>query len=425
MNHEKHEKTRKRKATTGHTQPSPKTMAGTADNTEVGFDGLVGLFEQTQTAMQTQAARSVDIALVVRNWLFGWYIVEYQQHGSDRASYGKKLLKKLSEQLTKRIGKGFSVDNLELMRKFYAGYAGIQQTLPVTTLPLSISETLFRISSEISETPSRKSKTISFLPENIWQTLSAQFSLSWSHYVVLLTIDSEDERRFYELEAVENAWGIRELKRQINSSLYERLALSREKAGVKELAQKGQLVAKPSDVLKSPYVLEFLGLQEKSEYSEHDLETAIIDKIEHFLLELGKGFLFESRQKRFTFDDDHFYVDLVFYNRLLRCYVIIDLKRDRLTHQDLGQMQMYVNYFDRYVKLDDEKPTVGILLCHSKDDRLVELTLPKDTNINASAYQLYLPDKAALKKQLEEAQAEWEAIHEDSSAVQKKGDDHE
>lgn len=151
MNHEKHEKTRKRKATTGHTQPSPKTMAGTADNTEVGFDGLVGLFEQTQTAMQTQAARSVDIALVVRNWLFGWYIVEYQQHGSDRASYGKKLLKKLSEQLTKRIGKGFSVDNLELMRKFYAGYAGIQQTLPVTTLPLSISEILFRISSEISD----------------------------------------------------------------------------------------------------------------------------------------------------------------------------------------------------------------------------------------------------------------------------------
>lgn len=425
MNHEKHEKTRKRKATTGHTQPSPKTMAGTADNTEVGFDGLVGLFEQTQTAMQTQAARSVDIALVVRNWLFGWYIVEYQQHGSDRASYGKKLLKKLSEQLTKRIGKGFSVDNLELMRKFYAGYAGIQQTLPVTTLPLSISETLSRISSEISETPSRKSKTISFLPENIWQTLSAQFSLSWSHYVALLTIDSEDERRFYELEAIENAWGIRELKRQINSSLYERLALSRDKAGVKELAQKGQLVAKPSDVLKSPYVLEFLGLQEKSEYSEHDLETSIIDKIEHFLLELGKGFLFESRQKRFTFDDDHFYVDLVFYNRLLRCYVIIDLKRDRLTHQDLGQMQMYVNYFDRYVKLDDEKPTVGILLCHSKDDRLVELTLPKGTNINASAYQLYLPDKAALKKQLEEAQAEWEAIHEDSSAVQKKGDDHE
>lgn len=421
MNHKKHERHEKKKPRMDTNEHESGKTTEHTENTEVKFEGLLGLLEQTQTAMQTQASRSVDIALVVRNWLFGWYIVEYQQNGFDRASYGKKLLKKLSMQLTQRIGKGFSVDNLELMRKFYAGYTEIQQALPVTSLPFSISETVSRISSEISETPSRKSELSSFLPENFWQTLSAKFSLSWSHYVVLLTIDSEDERRFYELEAVENAWGIRELKRQINSSLYERLALSRDKAGVKELARKGQIVAKPSDVLKSPYVLEFLGLQERSEYSEHDLETAIIDKIERFLLELGKGFLFEARQKRFTFDDDHFYVDLVFYNRLLRCYVIIDLKRERLTHQDLGQMQMYVNYFDRYVKLEDEKPTVGILLCHSKDDRLVELTLPKDANIHASAYQLYLPDKAALKKQLEEAQAEWEATHEDSSVVQKGG----
>jgi predicted nuclease of restriction endonuclease-like (RecB) superfamily len=224
--------------------------------------------------------------------------------------------------------------------------------------------------------------------QKIWQTLSAQFSLSWSHYVVLLTIKSKDERRFYEIEAVENDWSISELKRQIDSSLYERLALSR------------------------PYVLEFLGLQEHSAYSEHKLETAIIDKIEHFLLELGKGFLFEARQKRFTFDDDHFYVDLVFYNRLLRCYVIIDLKRERLTHQDLGQMQMYVNYFDRYVKLHDENPTVGILLCHSKNDQLVELTLPENTNIHTSEYQLYLPDKETLKKQLEEAKRDWDLKHE-------------
>ena len=395
------------------------------ENTEMKFDGLLGLFEQTQTAMQTQAAKSVDIALVVRNWLFGWYIVEYQQNGLERAEYGKNLIKNLSESLSQKLGKGFSVDNLELMRKFYSGYAKIQQTLPVKSLTFSISETASRISSEISETPSRKSELSSFSPDSFWQTLSAKFTLSWSHYVVLLTIHSEDERRFYELEATQNAWGIRELKRQINSSLYERLALSRDKAGVKALAQKGQLVSNPSDVLKSPYVLEFLELEERSEYSEHDLETAIINRIEHFLLELGKGFLFEARQKRFTFDDDHFYVDLVFYNRLLRCYVIIDLKRDRLTHQDLGQMQMYVNYFDRYVKLEDEKPTIGILLCHSKDDRLVELTLPKDANIHASAYQLYLPDKEVLKKQLEEAQAEWEATHKNAAAVQNKGGSHE
>lgn len=421
MNHERHEKKKSRMDTNKH------ESSGTTEHlehTEVGFAGLVGLFEQTQTAMQTQAAKSVDIALVVRNWLFGWYIVEFEKAGASRKElYGKTLMPKLAKQLTEKLGKGFSRRSLDQFRQFYEGYEKIWQTLPAESQNQSKFLIERCISSPQTDAQTMLASENGASPDilNFWQTLSAHFSLSWSHYVVLLTIESADERRFYELEAIENAWGSRELKRQINSSLYERLALSRDKAGVKELARKGQIVAKPSDVLKSPYVLEFLGLQERSEYSEHDLETAIIDKIEHFLLELGKGFLFEARQKCFTFDDDHFYVDLVFYNRLLRCYVIIDLKRERLTHQDLGQMQMYVNYFDRYVKLDDEKPTVGILLCHSKDDRLVELTLPKDANIHASAYQLYLPDKEALKKQLEEAQAEWEATHEDSSAFQKGG----
>ncbi len=364
--------------------------------------------------MQNQAARSVDVALVVRNWLFGWYIVEFENGRAKRAElYGKKLIKRLSEGLKNFGIKGMSQTNLRKFREFYQGYAEIQQTLSVTSQHRKIQQT----PPVESQTPPTLAEILSFEgfdTQKIIPIMSKHFNLSWSHYVVLLTIKSADECRFYEIEAVENAWGIRELKRQINSSLYERLALSRDKRGVRELAEKGQLVAQPADVLKSPYVLEFLGLKERSEYSEHDLETAIIDKIEHFLLELGKGFLFEARQKRFTFDDDHFYVDLVFYNRLLRCYVLIDLKRDRLTHQDLGQMQMYVNYFDRYVKLEDEKPTAGILLCHSKDDRLVELTLPKDANIHASAYQLYLPDKESLKKQLEEAQSEWEAHMADS-----------
>ncbi|WP_341325864.1 PDDEXK nuclease domain-containing protein [Methylotuvimicrobium sp. KM2] len=376
---------------------------------DLEFHGLIGLFKQTQTAMQAQAARSVDIALVVRNWLFGWYIVEFENGGVERAElYGKKLIDTLSKRLIQAGISGMSPTNLRKFREFYQGYQKIQPTLSVTSLNFQ----------KIQQSPPAESQTMSgTLPFNnldtqkIMRALSEYFNLSWSHYVVLLSIKSEDERRFYEIEAIENAWGIRELKRQINSSLYERLALSRDQERVKELAQKGQLVAQPSDVLKSPYVLEFLDLQEKPDYSEHDLETAIIDKIEHFLLELGKGFLFEARQKRFTFDDDHFYVDLVFYNRLLRCYVIIDLKRGRLAHQDLGQMQMYVNYFDRYVKLDEEKPTVGILLCHTKHDDLVELTLPKDANIYASEYQLYLPDKEALKKQLEEAQHEWEIRH--------------
>ena len=213
------------------------------------------------------------------------------------------------------------------------------------------------------------------------------------------------------LESVENGWGYRELERQINSALYERLALSRDKDGVKKLSAKGQIVEKPADVIKNPYILEFTELEKRTSYSEHDLETAIIDKIEHFLLELGKGFLFETRQKRFSFDNRNFYVDLVFYNRLLRAYVIIDLKIGDLKHQDLGQMQMYVNYFDRFVKLEDEKPTVGILLCLTKSDELVELTLPKNSNIYASEYRLYLPSKEELRKQLEEAQQDWEVHH--------------
>ncbi|SMF44201.1 PDDEXK nuclease domain-containing protein [Desulfovibrio gilichinskyi] len=381
---------------------------------KVGFDDVVGLFEKTQSAMQSQVARSVDIALVVRNWLFGWYIVEFENGGAERADlYGKRLIESLSERLVKLGIKGMSPTNLRKFREFYQAYAKIQQTLSVTSLSSS---------EKIQQTESAKSQTTQTLYGlfsidgvdgcNLWQTLSMSFHLSWSHYVVLLTIKSSDERKFYEIEAIENSWSLRELKRQINSSFYERLALSRDKEKVRELSEEGQLVSSPKDVLKSPYVLEFLGLEENFSYSEHDLETAIINKIEHFLLELGKGFLFEARQKRFTFDDDHFYVDLVFYNRLLRCYVVIDLKRERLTHQDLGQMQMYVNYFDRHVKLADEKPTIGILLCHSKSDGLVELTLPKESNIYASQYQLYLPSKEELKKQLEEAQQDWEAHHE-------------
>ncbi len=378
------------------------------------FERLVGLFEQTQTTMQTQASRSVDIALVVRNWLFGWYIVEFEKSGASRKElYGKALIPNLSNSLTTKIGKGFSRRSLDQFRQFYESHENIWQTLPAKSQEQSqrLMGDVFSADAEIDKYRLEKAE---YTPDiiGIWQTLSAKFSLSWSHYVVLLTIKSNDERHFYEIEALENAWGIRELKRQIASSLYERLALSRDKGKVKELSEKGQLVSAPKDVLKSPYVLEFLGLEERFGYSEHELETAIIDKIEHFLLELGKGFLFEARQKRFTFDDDHFYVDLVFYNRLLRCYVIIDLKRDKLTHQDLGQMQMYVNYFDRHVKLDEEKPTVGILLCHSKSDDMVELTLPKDANIHASEYQLYLPSKEELQKQLKDANEDWEAHHE-------------
>jgi len=212
-------------------------------------------------------------------------------------------------------------------------------------------------------------------------------------------IKDSDARSFYEIEATSEGWSLRELRRQFDSGLYERLALSRDKESILALAREGQIVEKPEQLLKNPYVLEFLGLREETRYSERELETAIIDKLEHFLLELGKGFLFEARQKRFTFDEEHFFVDLVFYNRLLRCYVLLDLKIGELTHQDLGQMQMYVNYYDRHVKIEGEHPTVGIILCKKKKAALVELTLPKG-NIHAAEYQLYLPSKEELRQKL-------------------------
>lgn len=228
------------------------------------------------------------------------------------------------------------------------------------------------------------------------------FIVSWSHYLLLMRIENEAERSFYEIETAKTGWGVRTLQRQYNSSLYERLALSRDKEGVLHLATEGNVIAKPEDIIKQPTVLEFLGMEEKARYSETDLETALINKLQKFLLELGKGYLFEARQKRFTYDEDNFYVDLVFYNRLLRCYVLIDLKVDKLTHQDIGQMQMYVNYYDRYEKLESENPTIGILLCKEKNDALVEITLPKDANIYASEYKLYLPDKKLLQQKLKE-----------------------
>jgi len=337
------------------------------------------------------AASTVNTLQVLTNFEIGRRIVEHEQKGEARAEYGAALLKQPSARLTDEFGKGFSVSNLQLMRLFFVEFSPRIQQTPSVKLP----EPGARHCAVISQTGSGKSRN--------------PFILSWSHYVLLLTIKGRDERSFYEIEATNGDWSLSELKRQKASALYERLALSRDKDGIRKLAEEGQVVTRPEDVLREPYVLEFLGIDEKAGYSETDLETAIIDHLQHFLLELGKGFLFEARQKRFTFDEDHFYVDLVFYNRLLRCYVIIDLKLDKLTHQDLGQMQMYVNYFDRHVKLPDENPTVGLVLCKSKKDAIVKLTLPKDANIHAREYQLYLPSKELLRRKLIEWTREAEA----------------
>jgi len=350
------------------------------------FKHVADLIEQSRQHIK----KAVDTTMVYTYYGIGKYIVEDEQEGKKYAQYGKSVLQRLSDKLTIQFGNGWSVDTLEKARKFYSLY--------------SKSATLSRNSGKDIST---KPKLISN-EANKSATPLRNFVLSWSHYLVLMRIKNDDERSFYEIECAKQNWSVRQLQRQYNSSLYERLALSRDKDEVMRLAKEGQTVEKPSDVIKNPITLEFLGLKPEAAYSESKLESAIIDKLQDFLLELGKGFLFEARQKRFTFDEDNFYVDLVCYNRQLQCYVLIDLKIDKLTHQDLGQMQMYVNYFDRYVKLDFEKPTIGILLCKEKNDALVELTLPKDANVYAAQYALYLPDKKLLQDKLNEWTAEYE-----------------
>ena len=342
-------------------------------NTAVNNDFLRSVSDVLSQARKN-AKTAVNISMVYAYYEIGRMIVEEEQQGENRAAYGKQLLKELSAYLTENCGKGFSVGNLKNIRQFYKVYSSDQ-----------IGETVF---SQFENLPA--------------VSTGRKFFLSWSHYLKLMRIDDVDERHFYEIECVKNNWSLREFQRQFDSALYQRLMLSTEKDAVKQLSEKGQIIEKSSDLVKDPYVLEFLGLEEKTKYSESDLKTRIIDNLQTFLLELGAGYTFVARQKRFTFNESHFRVDLVFYNRLLRCFVVFDLKIGTLKHQDLGQMQMYVNYYDRYEKQEDENPTIGVLLCQDKEDFLVELTLPKDSNIYASKYQLYLPDKRMLQRKLQE-----------------------
>ena len=322
--------------------------------------------------------KNINTIQLITYYIIGKWIVEEQQKGEKRAEYGKKVLETLSNALNKEFGKGFSIATLENYRKFYIIYKD------------RIPEPVVREFIELKTKPMVK------------ELKDVNFNLDWSHYLILMRIENEQERNFYEIESKKSNWSKRELQRQYNSSLYERLALSRNKDAVIKMANEGNIIEKSTDIIKQPTVLEFLGLDEKEEYSESTLESAILDKLQKFLLEMGKGYLFEKRQKRFTFDEDNYYVDLVLYNRLLKCYVLVDLKIGKITHQDLGQMQMYVNYFDRYEKKDFENPTIGILLCKEKDDALIELTLPSDANIFASEYKLYLPDKKVLREKLKQ-----------------------
>ncbi len=336
-----------------------------------------------------KVSKAANLAMVYCYYNIGRMIVEDEQQGKLRADYGKKILQSLSKRLTERFGKGFSYPSLKRYRQFFLAYSPIP-SIGSTTVSQLKSNTKVEISSTVL---SQSNSQPDALPI---------FTLSWSHYLQLMGVENPDARRFYEIEAAKENWDVRWLGRQIHSSLYERLALSRNKDSVMNLATKGQTMEKPSDVLKNPIVLEFLGMEEKACYTETSLETAILDKMQKFLLEMGKGFLFEARQHRFTYNEKSFFVDLVLYNRLLQCYVLIDLKTGELTHQDIGQMQMYVHYYDRYVKMKFEKPTIGILLCDKKDDAIVEMTLPDNENIYATEYKLYLPDTTILRQKLRE-----------------------
>ena len=289
-------------------------------------------------------------------WHLGQRIFKEEQQGKERADYGSYLIKTLAKRLEPEFGSGFGVRQLERARQFY-------RTYPIAT------------------------------------TLRSQ--LNWSQYRSLIKIEDLDKREYYELESINNAWTARETERQINSMLYERLLMSNDKESVLAVARKERIPESPTEIIKDPMVLEFLGLHRESSYYEKDLESAIITHLTDFLLEMGKGFSFVSRQKRLLIEDEEFFADLVFYNRLLRCHVVIELKTGKLTHQDLGQLQMYVNYYDRYEKLPDENSTIGILLCTEKNDTVVRMTLPENNqSILASEYKLYLPSSEQLIKEI-------------------------
>ena len=313
---------------------------------------------------RVNAVRSVDFCRVQMYWQIGRRIVEEEQGGKARAEYGKGLIKNLAKELEPVYGSGFGKRQLDYSKKFYIEFP-------------------------------------------IVHTLYAQ--LNWSQYKWLLDIPDKDKREYYMLEAVNNCWTARQMKRQIDSMLYERLLLSNDKEAVLAMARKEKLPETPQEIVKDPMVLEFLGLEKKARYYESDLETELINHLQEFILELGNGFTFVARQKRIQIEDDEFFVDLVFYNRLARRFVIFELKTGEVTHQDLGQLQMYVNYYDRVEKLPDENPTIGILLCTAKNHTLVKMTLPADNNtIVASKYQLYLPSEQQLIAEVEKVKKEWE-----------------
>ncbi|MEZ5451601.1 MAG: PDDEXK nuclease domain-containing protein [Thiothrix sp.] len=332
-------------------------------------------------ASRQQAIHSVNSAHVCANWLIGKQIVEAEQGGEQRATYGKALLKSLSQQLTDECGSGFSVSALQYMRAFFLAYPDL---IEIQHAPRVIS-----------------ANTLPSVDDSTWQPGKLHTGLSWTHYRILLKVERQEARQFYEIETIRNGWSARQLERQISSLLFDRLLKSRDKDGVMQLANQGLQPTSPLDVVKDPYVLEFLDLPEAPQWKESQLEQALLSQLQDFLLELGSGFAFVGRQVRLTLEGDHFYPDMVFYHVKLKCYVVIDLKLDKLSHADLGQMQLYVNYYDREIATTDDNPTIGLILCTEKNDAVVRYILgEKNQQIFASRYQLHLPTEDELQQEL-------------------------
>ncbi len=377
-----------------------RTTAGLANSDDTLYARVAHILDEARL----HVTRTVNTTMVGAYWLIGREIIEVEQGGKERAGYGEEVIAKLAQRLVTAFGKGFSRQNLRYMRAFYLAFPDgsavpeIRQALPG------------KLGAKGQALPAELGAKGQALPGG---SGAPPFSpaLGWTHYLLLTRVTNPAARTFYEIEAAREAWSTRELERQIAALLYERLANHSTPEKVIALARDGQEVAKPSDVIKDPFVLEFLDLREHHALHERDVEQAIIDRLETFLLELGKGFSFVGRQIRLTVDGDHFYVDLVFYNRLLRCFVLIDLKLGKLTHQDLGQMMMYVNYYDRTQRTPDEARTVGIVLCSEKNDAMVRITLPEDNDqIVAATYKRYLPTEAELVAELTRERQEAERL---------------
>jgi len=329
-------------------------------------------------ASRQQAVRSVNSAHVCANWLIGKQIVEAEQGGEQRAEYGKALIVSLSKELTDEYGSGFSVSALKYMRLFFLTY------------PLLLTKS-HALRDQLDQSNNRE-----------WKAGLLHPNLSWTHYRTLLKVERQEARDFYEIETLRNGWSARQLERQVASLLFDRLLKSRDKEGMLALANQGLQPVRPLDVIKDPYVLEFLNLPDVPQWHESQLEQALLAQLQDFLLELGNGFAFVGRQIRLTLDGDHFYPDMVFYHVKLKCYVVIDLKLGKLNHADLGQMQLYVNYYDREIASSDDNPTIGLILCSEKNDAVVRYVLGEhNQQIFASRYQLYLPTEAQLQAELQ------------------------